>query len=42
MEHALQHLGPLAVTFVGYLWLIPLFPLLGAAINATCGWWLQR
>ena len=42
MEHALQHLGPLAVTSVGYLWLIPLFPLLGAAINATCGWWLQR
>ncbi len=42
MEHALQHLAPLAVTPVGYLWLIPLFPLLGAAINSTCGWWLQR
>ena len=42
MEHALQHLAPLAITPVGYLWLIPLFPLLGAAINSTIGWWLQR
>ena len=42
MEHALQNLSPLAVTPVDLLWLIPFFPLLGAAINATCGWWLQR
>jgi NADH-quinone oxidoreductase subunit L len=42
MEHALQHFGPLAVTPVGYLWLIPFFPLLGAIVNTTCGWWLQR
>jgi len=42
MEHALRNLSPLAVTPVDLLWLIPFFPLLGAAINATCGWWLQR
>ena len=42
MEHALQHLGPLAVIPVSFLWLIPFFPLLGAIINTTCGWWLQR
>ncbi len=32
----------LHVHHVGYLWLIPLFPLVGAAINATIGWKLQR
>jgi NADH-quinone oxidoreductase subunit L len=42
MEHALQPLTPLATTPVSYLWLIPFFPLLGAFINATLGWWLQR
>jgi NADH-quinone oxidoreductase subunit L len=42
MEHAAQTLAPLAVTPVGFLWLIPFFPLLGAVINTTCGWWLQR
>ena len=42
MEHAVQQLAPLAVTPAGFLWLIPLFPLLGAVINTTCGWWLQR
>jgi NADH-quinone oxidoreductase subunit L len=42
MEHGLHHLAPLAVTQVSFLWLIPLFPLLGAVINTTCGWWLQR
>ena len=42
MEHAVQQFGPLAVTPVGFLWLIPFFPLLGAVINTTCGWWLQR
>jgi len=42
MEHALENLAPLSVTPVGYLWLIPFFPLLGAFVNATTGWWLQR
>jgi NADH-quinone oxidoreductase subunit L len=42
MEHTVQALGPLAVTDVDYLWLIPLLPLLGAAINALVGWRLQR
>jgi NADH-quinone oxidoreductase subunit L len=42
MEHATHELGRIAVTHVGYLWLIPLFPLIGAAINATVGWKLQR
>jgi NADH-quinone oxidoreductase subunit L len=42
MEHAAHQLGKLAVTQVGWLWLIPLFPLVGATINATCGWWLQK
>jgi NADH-quinone oxidoreductase subunit L len=42
MEHTVQSLGPLATTNVGYLWLIPFFPLLGAAINAIVGWRLQR
>ena len=42
MEHAASALGPIAITRVGYLWLIPFFPLLGAFINATTGWWLQR
>ncbi len=41
MEHALKELGPLAVHQVSYLWLIPLFPLLGAAVNALVGWKLQ-
>jgi NADH-quinone oxidoreductase subunit L len=35
-------LGPLAVTHVSWLWLIPLFPMIGAAINASIGWKLQR
>ena len=35
-------LGPQAVHTVSYLWLIPLFPLVGAAINAIVGWKLQR
>jgi NADH-quinone oxidoreductase subunit L len=42
MEHALKELGPLAVHQAGYLWLIPLFPLLGAAVNALVGWKLQK
>ena len=42
MEHATQELGRIAVTHVGYLWLIPFFPALGAFINATIGWKLQQ
>jgi NADH-quinone oxidoreductase subunit L len=40
--HAAEELGRLAVHHVSYLWLIPFFPLLGAVINATVGWKLQR
>jgi NADH-quinone oxidoreductase subunit L len=35
-------LGPQAVHTVSYLWLIPLFPLVGAAVNAFVGWKLQK
>jgi NADH-quinone oxidoreductase subunit L len=42
MEHATGTLAPLVMTQVSYLWLIPLFPLVGAAINACLGWKLQR
>jgi NADH-quinone oxidoreductase subunit L len=42
MEHATHELGPLLIERVSYLWLIPLFPLVGAAINATLGLHLQR
>ncbi|MGC3997315.1 MAG: NADH-quinone oxidoreductase subunit L [Anaeromyxobacter sp.] len=46
MEHAVEHaagaLGPIAVTPAGYLWLIPLLPLVGAAVNALVGWKLQQ
>jgi NADH-quinone oxidoreductase subunit L len=42
MEHALKELGPIAVHQASYLWLIPLFPLLGATVNALLGWKLQR
>src|SRR5512135_1672681 len=42
MEHAMKELGPIAVRQAGYLWLIPLFPLLGATINALVGWKLQK
>ncbi len=37
-----EALGRLAVHHVSYLWLIPLFPIVGAIINATVGWKLQR
>src|SRR6266542_2682359 len=40
MEHA--HITALAVHPVGWLWLIPFFPLVGAVINATVGWKLQQ
>jgi NADH-quinone oxidoreductase subunit L len=42
MEHATTHLGPIVVHQVSYLWLIPLFPMVGAMINALLGWKLQR
>ena len=42
MEHAMKELGPIAVHPAGYLWLIPLFPLLGATLNALVGWKLQK
>ncbi len=40
--HAAEELGRLAVHHVSYLWLIPFFPVVGAVINATVGWKLQR
>jgi NADH-quinone oxidoreductase subunit L len=39
---AAEQLAALHVHPVSYLWLIPLFPIVGAAINATIGWKLQR
>jgi len=42
MEHAAHHLAPLTTQAVSFLWLIPLFPLVGAFINATMGVRLQR
>jgi NADH-quinone oxidoreductase subunit L len=41
MEHATSELVPVVVSQAKYLWLIPLFPLIGATINATLGWKLQ-
>ena len=40
--HAMKELGPIVVHPVSYLWLIPAFPLLGAAVNALAGWKLQK
>ena len=42
VTHTAAQLGPLATQAAGYLWLIPLFPLLGAFINAAFGLRLQR
>jgi NADH-quinone oxidoreductase subunit L len=42
MEHAMKELVPIVVHPASYLWLIPAFPLLGAAVNALAGWKLQR
>src|ERR1700687_718455 len=39
--HAAE-LGPQKIVTVSYLWLIPFFPLLGSAINAFTGHWIQR
>jgi NADH-quinone oxidoreductase subunit L len=40
--HAAEHLVPIVTQDAGFLWLIPLFPLIGAFINATMGVRLQR
>src|SRR5512133_8992 len=42
MTHETHELGRIAVTHVGYLWLIPLFPAIGAFWNAVIGWKLQQ
>ncbi|ABC82349.1 proton-conducting transporter membrane subunit [Anaeromyxobacter dehalogenans] len=42
MHETAHELGRIAVTNVGYLWLIPLFPLIGATVNALIGWKLQQ
>ena len=42
MEHATHALGPIAVHAASYLWLIPLFPLVGCAINFAIGWRFER
>jgi NADH-quinone oxidoreductase subunit L len=42
MEHAIQELGPTVVHQAGYLWLIPLFPAIGALINSLVGIRIQR
>ncbi|HVP68536.1 MAG TPA: NADH-quinone oxidoreductase subunit L [Anaeromyxobacteraceae bacterium] len=42
MEHPLNELGPIVVHQVSYLWLIPLFPALGALANSLFGIRLQR
>src|SRR5260370_34644202 len=39
-SHAVE--VPQQIVEVGYLWLIPIFPLVGAAINATLGHLIQR
>jgi NADH-quinone oxidoreductase subunit L len=49
MEHEATHaveaarsLGPILVHHASYLWLIPLFPLVGSFINAVFGWQFER
>ena len=42
MEHATHGLGPILVHHARYLWLIPLFPLVGSFINAVFGWRFER
>ena len=41
MGHESTQLVPVVMTHATWLWLIPLFPLVGAAINAAIGWKLQ-
>jgi NADH-quinone oxidoreductase subunit L len=40
--HHAAELGPTIVTHARYLWLIPLFPLLGSIANALFGWRWER
>jgi len=42
MEHATHALGPILVEHASYLWLIPLFPLLGAVVNLFFGRHFER
>jgi NADH-quinone oxidoreductase subunit L len=42
MEHETRELGRIVVTTVDYLYLIPLFPAVGAVVNAVLGWKLQK
>ena len=42
MEHATHGLGPILVEHASYLWLIPLFPLLGSVVNLAFGWRFER
>jgi len=42
LEHAARELGRIAVTHVSWLWLIPVFPAVGAFVNAVIGWKLQK
>src|SRR5215831_7913044 len=38
----METLTPQKIVTVSYLWLIPFFPLLGSALNAFVGHWIQR
>src|SRR5215831_13758873 len=38
----METLTPQKIVTVSYLWLIPFFPLLGSALNAFIGSWIQR
>jgi NADH-quinone oxidoreductase subunit L len=40
--HAAEQLGRIVVHPASYLWLIPLFPAVGAFVNAAVGWKLQQ
>ncbi len=42
MEHATHALGPILVEHASFLWLIPLFPLIGAVVNVLFGWRFER
>ncbi len=42
MHEATHALGPVLVHHVGYLWLIPFFPLVGSILNLTMGWRWER
>ncbi len=42
MEHATHALVPIVVHHASYLWLVPLFPLLGSLVNLAFGWRFER